>query len=139
MGKNNDPITRFKVRKSNDLIVAKYKASLLENQVMAIALSRIEVNADNDGDYSLEAHLYPGDLVRLISDPTHIYRDLKKLSKKIIGRTMFLEDGNGNFKAFAVVPNAEYQDGVFTIKFNNEINMFLILENRKVIRVLSSL
>lgn len=121
MGKNNDPITRLKVRKSNDLIVAKYKASLLENQVMAIALSRIEVNADNDGDYSLEAHLYPGDLVRLISDPTHIYRDLKKLSKKIIGRTMFLEDGNGNFKAFAVVPNAEYQDGVFTIKFNNEI------------------
>lgn len=121
MGKNNEPLTRLKVRKSNELIVAKYKASLLENQVMAIALSRIEVNADNDGDYSLEARLYPGDLRRLISDPTHIYRDLKKLSKKIIGRTMFLEDGKGNFKAFAVVPNADYQDGVFTIKFNSEI------------------
>lgn len=121
MGKNNEPLTRLKVRKSNELIVAKYKASLLENQVMAIALSRIEVNADNDGDYSLEARLYPGDLRRLISDPTHIYRDLKKLAKKIIGRTMFLEDGKGNFKAFAVVPNADYQDGVFTIKFNSEI------------------
>lgn len=121
MCKSNEPINSLKIRKSNDFVLAKYKASLLENQIMAVALSRIEVNAENDGDYSLEAHLYPGDLKRIISDETHIYRDLKKISKKIIGRTMFLEDGNGNFKAFSVVPNADYVDGVFTIRFNNEI------------------
>jgi len=117
---NNEPLTSLSVRKSNDFISAKYKSSLLENQVMAIALSRIEVNA-TDRDCTLEARLYPGELKRLVSDESHIYRDLKKLAKTITGHTMFLEDGRGNFKAFSVVPNADYIDGVFIIKFNNEL------------------
>lgn len=115
-----EPLTNLSVRKSNDFISAKYKSSLLENQVMAIALTRIEVNS-NDKDSPLEARLYPGEIKKLVSDPAHIYRDLKKLAKTITGHTMFLEDGKGNFKAFAVVPNADYIDGVFVIKFNNEL------------------
>ena len=121
MGTNGtEPLTNLSVRKSNDFISAKYKSSLLENQVMAIALTRIEVNS-NDKDSPLEARLYPGEIKKLVSDPAHIYRDLKKLAKTITGHTMFLEDGKGNFKAFAVVPNADYIDGVFVIKFNNEL------------------
>lgn len=117
---SNDPLTGLSVRKSNDFISAKYKSTLLENQVMAIALTRIEVNA-NDVDSPLEARLYPGELKKLVSDSAHIYRDLKKLAKTITGHTMFLEDGKGNFKAFSVVPNADYIDGVFIIKFNNAL------------------
>ncbi|MCR5099590.1 MAG: replication initiation protein [Lachnospiraceae bacterium] len=115
---SNEPLQNLSVRKSNDFISAKYKSSLLENQIMAIALSRIEVNATGR-DTTLEARLYPGELKKLVSDPTHIYRDLKKLSKTITGHTMFLEDGKGNFSAFSVVPNADYIDGVFIIKFND--------------------
>lgn len=115
---SNEPLKSLSVRKSNDFISAKYKSSLLENQIMAIALTRIEVNAA-DKDSPLEAKLYPGELKKLVSDPTHIYRDLKKLSKSITGHTMFLEDGKGNFRAFSVVPNADYVDGVFIIKFND--------------------
>ena len=117
---SNEPLANLSVRKSNDFISAKYKSTLLENQIMAIALTRIEVNAF-DKDAPLEAKLYPGELKRLVSDSAHIYRDLKKLAKSITGHTMFLEDGKGNFKAFSVVPNADYIDGVFTIKFNNEL------------------
>ena len=117
---SQEPLNSLSVRKSNDFISAKYKSSLLENQVMAIALTRIEVNA-KDIDAPLEARLYPGELKKLVSDPAHIYRDLKKLAKTITGHTMFLEDGKGNFKAFSVVPNADYIDGVFIIKFNNEL------------------
>jgi len=122
---SNEPLTNLSVRKSNDFISAKYKSSLLENQVMAIALTRIEVNA-NDKDSPLEAKLYPGELKKLVSDPAHIYRDLKKLAKTITGHTMFLEDGKGNFKAFSVVPNADYIDGVFIIKFNNELRSHVL-------------
>ena len=39
---------------------------------------------------------------------------------------MFLEDGKGNFKAFSVVPNADYQDGVFIIKFNHVLKDHLL-------------
>lgn len=123
--RSTEPLTSLSVRKSNDFISAKYKSTLLENQVMAIALTRIEVNA-SDKDSPLEARLYPGELKRLVSDPAHIYRDLKKLAKSITGHTMFLEDGKGNFKAFSVVPNADYVDGVFIIKFNNELRSHVL-------------
>ncbi len=110
--------------KSNDMISAKYRSTLLENQVMAIALTRIEEN-ESAPDRPLEARLYPGELKKLVSDDAHIYRDLKALAKTITGHTMFLEDGNGNFKAFSVVPNADYQDGVFIIKFNEVLKEHL--------------
>ena len=113
----NLPMVNRSYVKSNEMISAKYKSTLLENQVMAIALTRIEENFD-DKDAPLEARLYPGELKKLVSDDAHIYRDLKALAKTITGHTMFLEDGKGNFKAFSVVPNADYQDGVFIIKFN---------------------
>ncbi len=114
----NEPITSLSVRKSNDFVAAKYKSSLLENQIMAIALTRIEIN-NKDAESPLEAKLFPGELKRLISDPSHIYRDLKKISKTIPGHTMFIEDGKGNFESFSIVTNATYQDGIFTVKFNS--------------------
>ncbi len=123
--RSNEPLHNLSLYKSNEMISAKYKSSLLENQVMAIALTRIEVNA-KDKESPLEARLYPGELKRLVSDDSHIYRDLKKLSKSITGHTMVLEDGKGNFKAFSVVPNAEYVDGVFTVKFNNELKEHIL-------------
>ena len=111
--------------KSNEMISAKYRSTLLENQVMAIALTRIEENFQ-DREAPLEARLYPGELKKLVSDDVHIYRDLKALAKTITGHTMFLEDGKGNFKAFSVVPNADYQDGVFIIKFNQVLKEHIL-------------
>lgn len=115
------PICDLSLRKSNAFISAKYQSSLLENKVMAIALTRIERNEDGFGQSVLEAKLYPGELKELISDEAHIYRDLKKLATLITGRTMLIEDGRGNFMSFAIVPNATYIDGVFTITFNNAL------------------
>lgn len=108
------------LQKSNQLVSAKYKSSLIENQIMAIALTRIEVNA-NDANSPIASKLYPGELKRLIGDPTNIYKTLKKVSKTMTGHTMFIEDGKGNFKAFAVVTNADYYDGVFTVEFNKQL------------------
>ena len=125
MGRENEPLQGLSLAKSNEMISAKYKSTLLENQVMAIALTRIEVRAKGT-DSVLEARLYPGELKRLVSDKNHIYRDLKALSKSITGHTMFIEDGKGNFKAFSIVPNAEYTDGVFIIKFNEEIREHIL-------------
>ena len=118
-------IENLSLQKSNSLVSAKYKSSLIENQIMAIALTRIEVNyAENEN--VIAAKLYPGELKRLIGDPTNIYKILKKVSKTMTGHTMFLEDGNGNFKAFAVVNNAEYIDGVFTVEFNKNLREHIL-------------
>lgn len=115
--RKTDPITSLSMQKSNELISAKYKSTLLENQIMSIALTRIEVEATGS-DSRLVAKLYPGELKRLVSDPAHIYRDLKKIAKAIVGHTMFLEDQKGNFRVFSIVPNADYINGTFVIEFN---------------------
>ena len=115
-----EPLENLSLQKSNSLVSAKYKSSLVENQIMAIALTRIEVNA-TDVNSPIQAKLWPGELKRLIGDPTNIYKTLKKVSKTMTGHTMFIEDGKGNFKAFAVVNNADYEDGVFTVEFNKNL------------------
>lgn len=121
----DEPLFNQSFAKSNDLIRSKYNSSLMEDNIMDIAITRIEINA-KDKEYPLEAKLYPGELKRILGDSAHIYRDLKKITKKIIGHIMFIEDGKGNFKAFSMVPNADYTDGVFTIKFNPELKNHLL-------------
>ncbi|MBQ7242066.1 MAG: replication initiation protein, partial [Firmicutes bacterium] len=118
-------LENLSLQKSNSLVSAKYKSSLIENQIMAIALTRIEVNA-TDEHSAIDAKLYPGELKRLIGDPTNIYKTLKKVAKTMTGHTMFLEDGRGNFKAFAVVNNADYIDGVFTVEFNKNLRRHIL-------------
>jgi len=115
-----EPLQNLSLKKSNEMVSAKYKSTLLENQVMAIALTRIEVNS-SDEKAPLSAKLYPGELKRLIGDPAHIYRTLKTVSKTMVGHTMFMEDNKGNFKAHAIVTDATYESGVFTVKFNENL------------------
>lgn len=117
--------TALSYKKSNRFVTAKYDSSLLENQVMAIALTRIE-ERNVKGITQLEARLFPSDLRRLIDRDIHIYRDLKSLAKQIIGHTIFIEDGKGNFRAYAMIPNANYEDGVFTIEFNKELREHIV-------------
>lgn len=125
-------LSDMSLQKSNALVSAKYNASLLENQIMALALARIEVQySDESGESSLEAKLYPWELKKLVSDEAHISRDLAVMGKRLPGHTMFLEDGHGNWKAFSMCPNADYQNGVLTIKFNEELKKHILgLETR---------
>ena len=109
MGNEYQPLEALSFAKSNDLVSAKYKSSLLENQIMAIALTRIESNV-KDNKQVLEAKLYPFELKRLIGDPSHIYRTLKVLSKRMVGHNIFIETPNGGFKTHAIVTDAEYED-----------------------------
>lgn len=120
-----EPLQNLSLKKSNEMVSAKYKSTLLENQVMAIALTRIEVKA-NDPSAPLEAKLYPGELKKLIGDPAHIYRTLKTVSKTMVGHTMFMEDQKGNFKAHAIVTDATYESGVFTVKFNENLREHIL-------------
>jgi len=125
MDQREEAFENLSVSKSNDMISAKFKSTLLEHNIMNMALAKIEINT-KDKEMPLEARLYPSDLKRVISDEAHIYRDLKKVAKTIIGHTMFIEDKHGNFKAFAIVPNAEYTNGEFVIKFNNELRNHIL-------------
>ncbi len=122
---SNEPIQNLPVKKSNDLVAARYNSTLMENAITAVAIARIQANAA-DKDSPLEAVLYPGELKRLIGDPAHIYRTLKTVSTTMLGHTIFIEDKKGNFKGHAIVIDATYIDGVFRVKFNESIRNHIL-------------
>lgn len=111
--------------KSRNYCSSKYNASLIENKIMALATTKIESRL-SEKDSPLIAKLYPGELKRLIGDPTNIYKTLKKVSKRMTGHVIFMEDGKGNFKAFSLVNSADYVDGVFTIEMNKNLRPHIL-------------
>ncbi|MGN0350333.1 MAG: replication initiation protein [Roseburia sp.] len=115
---NNTNNNELILRKSNSLISGKYKTSLLENKLMAIALTRIEI-VDN----CPMARLFPGEIKQILgkTNDTNIYKTLKKTAKVMTGHQLVVEDGKGNFKAFSMINNADYINGEFTITFNKNM------------------
>ena len=123
---NNKPLESLSYKKSNEFALSKPAGggggaySLLENQLVAIALSRIEANYRDDRTI-LKARIYPSELKRLIGDPSHVYSRLKKVSKIMTGHSIVLEDGLGNFKAFAAITDCTYIDNIFEIYLNEAL------------------
>ena len=86
--------TDLMIRKSNTLISGKFKTSILENKIMAIALTRIEIK-----DGCPVARLYPGEIKQLLgkNTDTNIYKKLKRTAKLMTGHQIVIEDSKGNF------------------------------------------
>ncbi len=110
------------IRKSNTLISGKYKTSILENKIMAIALTRIEIK-----DGCPVAKLYPGEIRQLLGKKTdtNIYKSLKRTAKLMTGHQIVIEDNKGNFSIFTMVNNADYIDKQFVITFNKNMTPFV--------------
>lgn len=114
------PLENAILTKANVLISAKYKSTLLENQVTALALTRIQQNL-NDGHEDYIAEIYPDELKQLFKSKSNVYRTLKQLSNTLMGKQILVEDGKGNFIGFVLIPNVEYNQGVLRITFNKQI------------------
>lgn len=105
------------VRKSNEFVSGKYKSTLLENKLMAFALTRLRIVNNTP-----VADMYRSDIVSVLGcKDRNIYRRLKAAATNMSGHVICLEDKKGNFQCFSMVNNASYIDGVFTIKFNQEM------------------
>lgn len=120
MGDRLKPIEYETLYKSNTFISAKYKSTLLENQITSLALTRIQQKL-KDESTELIAEIYPGELKKIFESSNNIYRTLKNISSSLSGRTILIEDNNGNFVTFPIIQKASYIDGVFTVRFNEEV------------------
>ena len=92
------------VRKSNIIITSKYKATLLENQLTSICLSRVK---QQNGEYI--ATISANELKKLFSlnsKETHIYKKLFNAAQKMAGRTLAVENEDGNFAVISVIQTA---------------------------------
>lgn len=115
----------YVLRKSNALIGAKYKTNLLENQLLSIAMTRIEADARTP-DAPIKARLYPGDINRLIDKGKNIYRELRLAAKTLASHAVTIEDGKGNFKVFAFITDVTYNNKVLEITFSENIRPHIL-------------
>lgn len=109
------------VKKANQLITAKYKYGVFESKLMAVALSRIEAIGDIP-----KASMHASELQSLLGGGSNLYRRLKTAANNLTGNSVCLEDGQGNFKSFAMVTDADYINQVFTISFHRNLAPYIL-------------
>lgn len=132
MEKDKKYIQNIKFKKSNLLISAKYRSTLLENKILAIALSNIQ-HAQNREDGSIVASMTAAQLRKIFHDEHgSLYRHLNTVAKKMTGRTVGYSDPEKQtFRYVAVVIEASYENGIFNIVFNSALKDQIVeIENK---------
>lgn len=109
-------------QKSNFLIGAKYRSSIMQEKLFATALSTIQ-NAKSDQQGNLVCEMHVTELCRLFGcSQKSLYNNLNDIAKRMTGSMV----GSTNpetqeFAYYAVIISAKYSNGIFTLKFNGDL------------------
>jgi len=117
------PFEEVEYKKSNFLIGAKYKSSLLENKVLAISLTK--VRKDESGQ--LISTVTASELKKYMKKTNgSFYDQLYSCADNLANRQIVMEDRENNkFMILNIVQTALYDNGKFTIKYNSDLEKYL--------------
>jgi plasmid replication initiation protein len=112
------------LKKSNFLISSVYRASLLENKVLALALTKVRLSDEGRPVATLKTREIK-EMMNVTGNAMGTY--LKDVATSLAGRTMFIESEDGSFKCMSLVGVVSYQSGSGTmeIKFEPEIKDYI--------------
>lgn len=113
------------IPKSDALICSKYMASLKENKILTIGITRVKKTKERNEHGELvtvhKAEIYPSEIYELIGgDKNSLYKELTLIAANMHGRSILLEDNEGGFESRSSIPKAKYEQGVFTIYFDTD-------------------
>ncbi len=115
--------------KSNFLIGAKYKSSLLENKIMAISLEKIQKKEyfDAGEEGGLICEIKASELRKLLdANSGSFYKQLEPVALAMTSRTIGMTDPDKReFEYISVINKAKYKDGIFTIKYNSDLKKYI--------------
>ncbi len=114
------------INKSNVLIDSKYRSTLLEARLFAISLSKIE-SALEDEVGTLIVKIRATEIMKLIdANKGSFYTQLENTARAMTGRRAgFSDPENNRFVYMNVIKTAIYEDGMLTIKFNEDMRQYL--------------
>lgn len=114
--------------KSNMFIGTKYKASIIENKITYLAMLRIQNRQYESLPDGIYVKLRAGEIKKAIGNSSGtFYTVLKEVANNMTGNNMGLVDEeNQRFTYITLINFANYNDGVFTIRFANELRNNLI-------------
>lgn len=117
--------------KSNTLISSKYKASLFEQKILNVVLATLQqrnlTHSLGDSDEDLVCELKASELKHILNTTSgSFYAQLKPVAAAMASKTIgFINEESKTFKYVSLISYAEYKDGTFTVKFNNELKRYL--------------
>lgn len=113
--------------KSNFLIGAKYKSSLLENQIMAYALSKIRTMDFENNNDRIICSFNISELRRLCGGNSgSFYSKLDPVARAMTGRTVGMSNPETKtFDYVAIIIRSTYENGVFSIEFNRNLKNYI--------------
>lgn len=117
------PFEDIEYKKSNFLISAKYKSSLLENKILAVSLTK--VRKDENGQ--LISTVTASELKKYMKKTNgSFYDQLYSCADNLTNRQIVMEDRENNkFMILNIVQTALYDNGRFTIKYNSDLERYL--------------
>lgn len=109
--------------KSNFLIGAKYKSSLIEAKLTALSLSKIQCEGEK-----VFSEIKAADLKRIFkSNSNSFYGQLNDAAANMTGQTIGMSNPDTmEFKYIAVITSAEYRNGIFRVRFNEELKNSIV-------------
>lgn len=122
--------------KSNYLITSKYKASIIENKLMAISLQKLQkINPKSE---SLVCEIKASELADLINpgNKGSFYQYLDKAAVNLTGKTIGFRDPENNyFDYVSIITRCTYENGVLKIRYNDDCKEYLTEINKPFTRL----
>lgn len=105
-------------RKSNLLINSRFRAGLLENQLLAFCLSTVKDTADG-----LQAHLTAGQIMKILGkNYNDFYSQLKRAAQNLLKLTIMMENPEEKvFEGKNVISSVRTKNGDFSVEFNYKL------------------
>ena len=122
------PYRKEVLLKSNYFIGNKYKASVLENKITYLAMLKIQSNDYESDATGIYVRMKAAEIMSFIESKSgSVYAQLKTVANQMTGNNMgIVDDENERFEFITVINKATYENGVFTIRFANELRDNLI-------------
>lgn len=113
--------------KSNALISSMYSATLLENKLMAISLSKL-TESTSEGEGVIYSRMKASELAKLMNKKNgSFYDQLKNTAQNMTGKVIGVNNEEKHtFDYIAVIIRSYYKDGVFTIEYNPHMRDYLL-------------
>jgi plasmid replication initiation protein len=122
------PYQHDMLSKSNYFIGAKYKASVLENQITYLAMLKIQEGEYKERPEGIYVTLSAAEIKRETGATSgSFYDNLKRVASEMTGNNMgIVDDENQRFTFITLINLAEYENSQFTIKFAPELREHLV-------------
>lgn len=130
MGKKKKEVVVFENERmyttSNRLVRSRYYANTLENKMLAFGIARLQNSWNSANTMEVSFSTEEVEMLVGVKDNTKKYQKLKLAASRLSTMTVMVEnEKKDGFTAMSIVPTSIYENGTFTMRFNQDFKGML--------------